>query len=101
MWNYNFFVYIITNRNKNVLYIGVTNDLQRRLTEHYDNRGNSATFAGKYHCYYLLHYERFSNIDHAISREKELKKWNREKKINLINQNNPNMRFLNDEIKSD
>jgi putative endonuclease len=101
MWNYNFFVYIITNRNKNVLYIGVTNDLQRRLTEHYDNRGNFATFAGKYHCYYLLHYEHFSNVDHAISREKELKKWNREKKINLINQNNPDMRFLNDEIKSD
>jgi putative endonuclease len=46
MWNYNFFVYVITNRNKNVLYIGVTNNLQRRLTEHYDNQGNSATFAG-------------------------------------------------------
>ncbi len=101
MWNYNFFVYIITNRDKIVLYIGVTNDLQRRLTEHYDNRGGSTTFAGKYYCYYLLYYERFSDIKHAINREKELKKWNREKKMNLIKQTNPELKFLNDEIKSD
>ncbi len=100
MWNYNFFIYIVANRDKSVLYIGVTNDLQRRLTEHYDNRGSSTTFAGKYHCYYLLHYERFSDIEHAISREKGLKKWSREKKINLIKQDNPELKFLNDDIKS-
>ena len=47
MWNYNFYVYIITNPAKTVLYIGVTNDLNRRLYEHAQNKGSNKTFAGK------------------------------------------------------
>ena len=98
MWNYNFYVYITTNPDKTVLYIGVTNDLSRRLSEHTENKGNKNTFAGKYYCYNLVYYEHFSNINHAIEREKEIKKWRREKKISLIEFENPRWRFLNEEI---
>jgi putative endonuclease len=77
------------------LYVGVTNDLSRRIFEHFENRGNAKTFAGKYSCYNLVYYEHFSNIGHAIEREKEIKKWRREKKDLLINSVNPEWMFLN------
>jgi len=54
MRQHNYFVYIITNSTKSTLYIGVTNDLPTRLKQHYDNRGAPETFAGHYHCYYLV-----------------------------------------------
>jgi putative endonuclease len=98
MWNYNFYVYIITNPVKTVLYVGVTNDLNRRLYEHAENKGNKNSFAGKYYCHNLIYYEHFSNINHAIEREKEIKKWSREKKVSLIESFNPEWKFLNDEI---
>lgn len=93
-----YFVYIITNNTKKVLYIGVTNDLERRLDEHYRNRGNKKSFAGRYYCYKLLYWEWFDCIDHAIEREKELKKWSRKKKEALINSLNPSWEFLNRSI---
>lgn len=71
MKNHNYFVYIVTNPTKTVLYTGVTNDLTTRLQQHYENRGNKSSFAGKYFCYNLLYWERFQYIDHAIEREKE------------------------------
>ncbi|MBL4675096.1 MAG: GIY-YIG nuclease family protein [Mucilaginibacter sp.] len=98
MWNYNYYVYILTNRDKSVLYVGVTNDLDSRLQQHRENASKSNSFTGKYHCYYLIHYEHFTHIDHAIEREKEIKKWRREKKISLINSNNPNWKFLNKDL---
>ena len=98
MKQHNYFVYIVTNHAKSVLYIGVTNDIGRRVNEHFENRGKAKTFAGRYHCYNLVYYERFSNIDHAIAREKELKDWNRKKKEALINSINPKWNFLNDEV---
>ena len=98
MWNYNFYVYITTNPEKTVLYIGVTNDLTRRLYEHTENKGNKKTFAGKYYCYNLVYYEHFFHIEHAIDREKELKKWRREKKNALIESTNPDWIFLNKEV---
>jgi len=101
MWNYNFFVYITTNPTLTTYYVGVTNDLNRRLIEHFNNKGNPATYAGKYYCYNLIYYERHSHIEHAISREKEIKKWRREKKLDLIKSLNPDMKFLNDEIKEE
>jgi putative endonuclease len=82
-----------------VLYIGITNDLERRLSEHFENKGNPKTFAGKYGCHYLIYFERFPNARFAIEREKELKKWSRVKKENLIRTMNPNWRFLNEEFK--
>ncbi|MDF9796131.1 putative endonuclease [Catalinimonas alkaloidigena] len=94
----NYFVYIITNSSKNVLYIGMTNDLEQRVTEHYLNRGQPQTFAGKYFCYYLLYYERFNSPTHAIEREKELKGWNRKRKEALISALNPQWNFLNTEV---
>jgi putative endonuclease len=91
-----YYVYIMTNKNKTVLYIGVTNDLQRRLFEH--SRGLIEGFTKRYNCHYLLHYEEFNEINQAIEREKELKKWRREKKESLINQGNPEWFFKNDEV---
>ena len=80
------------------MYVGVTNDLSRRLSEHFENKGNKNTFAGKYYCYNLVYYEHFSNINHAIEREKEIKKWRREKKNLLIATLNPEWKFLNDDV---
>jgi len=89
MWNHNYFVYITTNSNKSTIYIGVTNDICTRLYQHKENKGTDKSFTGKYYCYYLVHYERFSHIEEAIAREKEIKKWRREKKIALIESLNP------------
>ena len=94
MWNYNYCIYIVTNPDKTVLYIGVTNDLKRRLYEHYENRGEQTTFAGKYYCYQLVYYEHFTSIHEAIKREKQLKSWSRKKKNALIQTINPNMDFI-------
>jgi len=96
MRDHNYFVYIVTNLNKTVLYIGVTNDLQRRIYEHENSL--LPEFTQKYNCQFLVYYEHFQNIDDAISREKELKKWRREKKENLINDFNADWKFLNTEI---
>jgi len=98
MWNYNFYTYITTNPEKTVLYVGVTNDITIRMLQHYENRGNDQSFAGKYYCYNLIYYEHFSHIEHAIQREKEIKKWRREKKIALIEALNPEWIFLNKEF---
>ena len=98
MWNYNYYTYILTNRDKSVLYIGVTNDLTRRLQKHWEGKGHGTSFTSKNFCYYLVHYEHFSNINHAIEREKQLKKWRREKKDQLIKSENPDWLFLNDQI---
>lgn len=95
MRDHNYFVYITTNPAKTVLYTGVTNDLQRRLQEHRENKGDPNSFAGKYYCYNLVYYERHKNINHAIEREKEIKLMNRAAKEELIKDLNPKMHFLN------
>ena len=96
--HHNYFIYITTNPAKTVLYVGVTNDLKRRMFEHLENKGVNKTFAGKFYCYNLLYYEHFTNIEHAIEREKQIKKWSRKKKEYLINLTNPEWHSLNDEI---
>ncbi len=88
-------IYITTNPQKTILYIGVTNNLSRRLIEHWMNRGKDETFAGKYFCYNLIYYESFQYIDKAIAREKEIKGWRRQKKLDLIKTINPAWDFLN------
>jgi len=90
--------YILTNPTKTVLYIGVTNNLPQRITEHYLNRGLQATFAGRYNCFNLLYFETFNNPTDAIAREKEIKGWARKKKEILIESENPDWKFLNSEI---
>ena len=95
---HNYFVYIVANPSRSTIYVGVTNDLKRRLSEHYENRGIRTTFAGRYHCYELVYFERFQMVQHAIDREKEIKKWRREKKNRLIQSFNPGYKNLNPEI---
>jgi putative endonuclease len=80
-----------------VLYTGVTNDLDRRLAEHKDGESIESAFTKKYGVKYLLRYERFQRIMDAIAREKEIKGWRREKKIKLIESENPYWKFLNQE----
>ncbi|MTI19578.1 GIY-YIG nuclease family protein [Fulvivirga sp. RKSG066] len=94
----NYFVYITTNPGKEVLYIGVTNDLHTRLLQHFENRGNPASFAGRYFCYKLIYFERHFTAEAAIEREKQLKKWNRKKKEALVAKDNPHWKFLNPEV---
>jgi putative endonuclease len=98
MRQHNYYLYIVTNASKTVLYTGVTNDIARRLCEHYLNRGNEQTFAGKYYCYNLIYYEHYHYIQHAISRETEIKAWRRSKKLDLIKTLNPNLEFMNKSI---
>lgn len=88
-------MYIVTNHERTVLYIGVTNNLDARLSEHYFNKGIANTFAGKFYCYNLVYFEEFQYVNDAIAREKELKAWRRAKKEALIKTKNPNWAFLN------
>lgn len=93
-----YYVYILTNHQKTVLYTGVTNDLKQRVTEHYMNRGQKNSFTGLYHAYWLLYYEPHKYINNAIAREKEIKAWRREKKMQLIGEMNKELKFLNEEV---
>lgn len=92
--NYNFYVYIMTNIKKSILYTGLTNDLTRRVYEHTQDAKNAKnSFAGKYNCTYLFYWERHQYIDTAIKREKEIKGWTRAKKVELIKSINMEMIF--------
>jgi len=96
-----YYVYIITNRYRSTFYIGMTNNLRIRLQQHHDNIvENNKTFAAKYGLEFLVYYEKFTWVQLVIAREKELKGWNRTKKITLIRLFNPEFEFLNDSFKS-
>ena len=85
------YVYIATNKSR-TLYIGVTNNLERRMWEHKQKEGSK--FAAKYNITRLAYYETFDDIRDAIAREKQLKRWRREKKVWLIERENPNWEDL-------
>ena len=87
-----FYTYILTNKNHTVLYIGVTNDLKRRLKQH--KQKSNKGFTGKYNVEKLLYFESSPYVENAIKREKQLKKWNRSWKENLINEMNPDWNDL-------
>ncbi|MFA6454458.1 MAG: GIY-YIG nuclease family protein [Patescibacteria group bacterium] len=87
MKEYTYYIYILTNINNKRFYIGVTNNLLNRYYEH-KNKKFPKSFTAKYNINKLVYYEIFNDISYAISREKELKGWRREKKINLIKSNN-------------
>jgi putative endonuclease len=97
--DYNFWVYILTNDNDEVLYIGMTNDLIRRITEH--RAGEIPGFTAKYCCHKLVYYEHCTNALDAIAREKQIKSWSRAKKITLINRLNPRSFNLAENILSE
>jgi len=83
-----FWVYILASRIGGTLYIGVTNDLVRRVGEH--RLELTKGFTKKYDVHKLVYFEQFDDIENAISREKRLKKWNRAWRIRLIEELNPN-----------
>lgn len=79
-----------------MLYIGVTNSLSRRVSEHGNGRG--ADFPAAYQCKELIYYEYYSDIGEAIARESQLKKWSRAKKVALINRLNPSWQDLGSDV---
>lgn len=82
-----YYVYILTSQSNRVMYIGVTNDLRRRVREHKSEQIDG--FTKKYHVHKLVYYEEYHEIYDAISREKQLKGWRREKKNLLVETKNP------------
>ncbi len=87
MKQYNFFVYIVTNKKNGTLYTGVTNSLERRIYEHKHKKINS--FTKQYKCKKLVWYEHHFHVDDAIRREKKIKRWRRKWKLDLIEKMNP------------
>ena len=87
-----YYVYILTNQTNNVMYIGVTNDLERRLYEHKHHLVDG--FTRDYRVEKLVYFEETSDVMAAIEREKQLKKWRRAKKNALVQQTNPLWRDL-------
>ncbi len=83
------YVYILSNKNRTTLYIGVTSDLKLRIQQHQQKVGSE--FTTKYNVTDLVYYEEYSDINQAIQREKQLKNWRREWKLNLIKELNPDM----------
>jgi len=86
------YVYIMSNMHRNVLYIGVSGDIQTRVWQH--KTGEGSIFTRKYNCHYLVYYEEYNDIRNAIAREKQLKEWRRPWKLNLIKSVNPDMADL-------
>ncbi len=82
-----YYIYILANKRNGTLYIGVTSNLIKRLYEHKNNIIEG--FTKKYNIHKLVYYETTNDIESAIRREKQLKKWNRKWKINLIENSNP------------
>ena len=91
-----YFVYLLCSQKNGTLYVGVTNDLIRRVFEH--KNGLADGFTKKYSVKNLAWYEVHEDIEQAIVREKQIKKWNRAWKIDLIQKNNPEWRDLSNEL---
>ena len=83
-----YYVYMMSNISNTVLYTGVTNDLERRIVEH--RTPDEKSFTTRYNCHKLVYFEEFSSIVEAISREKQIKSWNRKRKNLLVERVNPN-----------
>ena len=88
----NYYVYILTSRRNGTLYIGVTNDLIKRIWEHKNH--SKKGFTEKYNICQLIYFEQTNNINSAINREKQLKSWNRKWKLDLIEKVNPDWKDL-------
>ena len=91
-----YFIYILTNKHHTVLYTGVTNNLERRLYEHM--HGDSGGFAKRYRTTTLVYFEETTDVNAAISREKQIKGWTRKKKEALIKEKNPQWKDLGEEL---
>jgi putative endonuclease len=91
-----YYIYILSNKRNGTLYVGVTNNLVKRIYEHQNKLVDG--FSKEYGLNRLVYYEVVENIEEAIVREKRLKKWNREWKIDLIQKTNPNWEDLYSKI---
>lgn len=87
-----YYVYILASKRNGTLYIGITNDLLRRIYEHKNHVLKG--FTQKYMIHTLVYYESTENVESALAREKELKKWKRSWKLELIEKNNPHWKDL-------
>lgn len=92
-----YYVYMITNKYNNVLYVGVTNNLERRLSEHKNKLIDG--FTKKYNVNKLVYYDYTNDVRAAIAREKQIKGWTRKKKNDLIETSNPTWRDLSEDWK--
>ena len=88
------YVYFLTNKNKTVIYIGVTSNLLKRIYQHKTKVYKG--FSSKYNCDILVYFEEFTDLNQAIAREKQLKAGNRKRKEDLINATNPEWKDLSD-----
>jgi putative endonuclease len=95
MFYRNYYVYILANKRNGTLYIGVTNNLERRMYEH--KNGLFKGFSKKYGCKELIYFEHFNDVRYAIDREKQLKKWERQWKLRLIEGENPDWKDLSED----
>ncbi|MCK8480180.1 GIY-YIG nuclease family protein [Psychroserpens algicola] len=86
------YIYIMTNTYRTTFYVGVTSDLIKRVTEH--QNGISSEFTKKYNLKDVIYFEEFSAIHQAIAREKQIKNWKKEWKLNLIKKKNPGLKTL-------
>ncbi|HKJ14712.1 MAG: GIY-YIG nuclease family protein [Desulfobulbaceae bacterium] len=91
-----YYVYLLTNWNNKVIYVGITNDLERRIYEHKVKFVKG--FTEKYNVNKLVYYEQTPDINAALNREKEIKKWRREKKNRLVVNTNPLWRDLSEDF---
>ena len=91
----NYYVYILASKRNGTLYIGVTNNLERRMYQHKNKLIDG--FTKKYGVYKLVHFEMTNDVRSAIQREKQLKKWNRKWKLELIEKENPEWKDLSEE----
>ena len=91
-----YYTYILASRRNGTLYVGVTSDLLKRIYQHKNDLLGG--FTTKYRVHSLVYYEQFHNIADAIAREKQLKKWNRKWKLNLIEKVNPQWQDLYNQI---
>ncbi len=85
--DHNYYVYLLTDKSRTTLYVGMTNDIVARLWQH--RNPERASFTQRYHCVVLVRVEHYSDVNAAIAREKQLKGWRRDKKIALIESDNP------------
>ena len=92
-----YYVYILTNAHRTVLYVGVTNDLVRRVYEH-RNHMDRGSFTAQYNIENLVYFEVTSDVEAAIEREKQIKGWNRKRKNKLIESKNPEWKDLYPEL---
>ncbi|MFC4347011.1 GIY-YIG nuclease family protein [Kordiimonas lipolytica] len=86
------YTYILASKKHGTLYVGVTSDLVKRVWEHKEDHADG--FTKKYGVHALVHFEAFDDINSAIEREKQLKRWHRQWKINLIEEHNPDWKDL-------